>query len=100
MDQYFLILDDGTKTSGISPFEIEPVEGFESLFIFKTETFNIDVLHGLIVGLLVFHAVVSMIMTRMIGGGHWVGGLTHLVGIMWLIAICSIITKYIIVQLL
>ena len=80
--------------------QLDAVEGFESLFIFKTESFNIDVLHALTVGLLVFHAVVSMIMTRMIGGGHLVGGLTHLVGIMWLIAICSIITKYIIVRLL
>jgi flagellar protein FlaJ len=80
--------------------QLDAVEGFESLFIFKTESFNTTVLHGLIVGLLVFHAVVSTIMTRMIGGGHWAGGITHLVGIMWLIAICSVITKYIIVQLL
>jgi flagellar protein FlaJ len=79
---------------------LDPVEGFESLFIFKTETFNTDVLHGMIIGLLVFHTVISTIMTRMIGGGHWVGGITHFVGMMWIIAICSIITKYIIVQLL
>jgi flagellar protein FlaJ len=79
---------------------LDPVEGFESLFIFKTETFNTDVLHGMIIGLLLFHTVISTIMTRMIGGGHWVGGITHFVGMMWIIAICSIITKYIIVQLL
>jgi flagellar protein FlaJ len=80
--------------------EIETVEGFESLFIFQTESFDLNLLHGLIVGLLVFHAVVSTLMTRLIGGGHWVGGLSHLVGIMWIIAVCSIITKYVIVQLL
>jgi flagellar protein FlaJ len=79
---------------------IEPVEGFESLFIFKTESFNTDVLHAMIIGLLLFHTVVSTIMTRMIGGGHWVGGITHMVGMMWIIAICSMITKYIIVRLL
>jgi flagellar protein FlaJ len=80
--------------------QVDPVEGFENIFILKQETFDLDILHGLIVGLLVFHAVVSMVKTRLIGGGHWVGGLTHLVGIMWLIAIFSIVTKYIIVQLL
>jgi flagellar protein FlaJ len=80
--------------------QIEPVEGFESLFIFKTESFDLDILHGLVVGLLIFHAVVSTIMTRMIGGGHWVGGLSHLVGILWVIAVCSIITRYLIVRLL
>jgi flagellar protein FlaJ len=78
---------------------LDPVEGFEALFLFKTASFNVDILHAVVVGLLVFHAVVSTIMTRMIGGGHWVGGLTHLVGIMWVIAICSIVTRYIIVRL-
>ncbi len=78
---------------------IDRVEGFESLFIFRTESFNLDILHGIVVGLLVFHAVVSTVMTRMIGGGHWVGGLTHLVGIMWVIAVCSIVTRYLIVRL-
>lgn len=80
--------------------QMETVEGFESLFIFKTASFNLDFLHALIVGLLVFHAGVSTVMTRMIGGGHWIGGLSHLVGMMWLIAIFSIITKYVIVNLL
>ena len=79
---------------------LEPVEGFESLFIFRTASFDLDILHALVVGLLVFHAVVSTVMTRLIGGGHWVGGLTHLVGIMWVIAVCSIITRYLIVRLL
>lgn len=78
---------------------IDPVEGFESLFLFRTASFNVDILHAIVVGLLVFHAVVSTIMTRMIGGGHWVGGLVHLVGIMWVIAVCSIVTRYVIVRL-
>lgn len=80
--------------------QLDPVQGFESLFIFQPESIDLNVLHALIVGLLVFHALVSMVMTRIIGGGHWVGGITHLVGIMWLIAVFSIITKYIIVRLL
>jgi archaellum biogenesis protein FlaJ (TadC family) len=78
---------------------IEPVEGFESLFLFKTQSFDVNILHGLVVGLLLFHAVVSTAMTRMIGGGHWVGGLSHLVGILWVIAVCSIVTRYMIVRL-
>ena len=80
--------------------QIEPVEGFESLFIYQTATFNIDILHGMVVGLLLFHATVSTIMTRMIGGGHWVGGLSHMVGLLWVIAVCSLVTRYLIVRLL
>ncbi|NIP34117.1 MAG: hypothetical protein GWN18_04160, partial [Thermoplasmata archaeon] len=44
--------------------EIEPIEGFESLFLFQTATFDVDILHGIVVGLLMFHAVVSVVMTR------------------------------------
>ncbi len=80
--------------------QIEPVEGFESLFLFQTATFDVNILHGIVVGLLMFHAVVSVVMTRMIGGGHWVGGLTHLVGLLWVIALASLVTRYLIVQLL
>ncbi len=80
--------------------EIEPIEGFESLFLFQTATFDVDILHGIVVGLLMFHAVVSVVMTRMIGGGHWVGGLSHLVGLLWVIALSSLVTRYLIVQLL
>jgi len=78
---------------------VEPIEGFDFVLLIQNNTFNLQLLSYLIICLLVFHAVVSTAITRIIGGGHWVGGLTHLVGIMWMIAISAIITKYLIVRL-
>ncbi len=78
---------------------VEPIQGFEFILLLQQNTFDLQLLSLLIIFLLVFHAVVSMAITRIIGGGHWVGGLTHLVGIMWMIAISAVITKYLIVRL-
>ncbi len=78
---------------------VEPIQGFEFILLLQQNTFDLQLLSLLIIFLLVFHAIVSMAITRIIGGGHWVGGLTHLVGIMWMIAISAVITKYLIVRL-
>jgi len=78
---------------------VEPIQGFDFVILLQQNTFDLQLLSLLIISLLVFHAVVSMAITRIIGGGHWIGGLTHLVGIMWMIAISAIITKYLIVRL-
>jgi len=41
-----------------------------------------------------------MAITRVIGGGHWVGGFTHLVVIMWVAAIAAVLTQYAVVKIL
>ncbi len=79
--------------------QVDPIEGFEFIILLKQSTFDLELLSFLIICLLVFHTVVSASVTRIIGGGHWAGGLTHLVGIMWVIAISAVITKYLIVRL-
>jgi flagellar protein FlaJ len=80
--------------------QVSPVEGFEFVILLKAETFNIEILNILVVFIILIHAVISMFITRVIGGGHWIGGLTHLVGIMWVAAIASFFTKFAIVGLL
>ncbi len=80
--------------------QVEPIQGFEYITILQAQTFNLDLLNFLVVLIIFIHAVVSMAITRVIGGGHWVGGLTHLVGIMWVAAIASVLTKFAIVNLL
>ena len=76
-----------------------PVQGFDFVILLKQRTFDLGLLSFLVISLLAFHAVVSMTVTRIIGGGNWAGGLTHLVGIMWVIAIAAVVTKYLIVRL-
>lgn len=79
---------------------VEPVQGFEYVILLKAETFNLELLNYLIIFILFVHALIAVAITRVIGGGHWIGGFTHLVGIMWIAAIASVITKYMIVRLL
>ena len=80
--------------------QLHATPGFEYIPFLRAQTFNMTLIHGLVVFVIFTHAVVSMAITRVIGGGHWAGGLTHLVGIMWIAAIASIMTKYAIVRLL
>ena len=80
--------------------QVEPIQGFEYITILQAQTFDLELLNFLVVLIILIHAVVSMAITRVIGGGHWVGGLTHLVGIMWVAAIASVLTKFAIVKLL
>jgi flagellar protein FlaJ len=80
--------------------QVSPVEGFEFVILLKAQTFDLELLNLLVFLIILIHAIVAMAVTRVIGGGHWVGGLTHLVGIMWVAAITSLLTKYAIVGLL
>jgi len=80
--------------------QLHPTPGFEYIPFLRATTFNMTLINGLVVFVLFIHALVSMAITRVIGGGHWVGGLTHLVGIMWIAAVASILTKYAVVRLL
>ena len=80
--------------------QLHPTPGFEYIPFLRASTFNMTLINGLVVFVIFIHALVSMAITRVIGGGHWAGGLTHLVGIMWIAAIASILTKYAIVRML
>jgi flagellar protein FlaJ len=80
--------------------QVSPVEGFEFVILLKAQTFDLELLNILVFLIILIHALVSTAVTRVIGGGHWVGGLTHLVGMMWVAAITSLLTKYAIVGLL
>lgn len=80
--------------------QLHPTPGFEYIPFLRAQTFNMALIQGLVVFVIFVHALVSMAITRVIGGGHWAGGLTHLVGIMWIAAVASILTKYAIVKLL
>ena len=80
--------------------QLHTTPGFEYIPFLRAQTFNMTLISGLVVFVIFIHAVVSMAITRVIGGGHWAGGLTHLVGIMWIAAIASILTKYAVVRLL
>ena len=80
--------------------QVSPVEGFDFVILLKAQTFDLELLNILVFMIILIHAMVSTAVTRVIGGGHWVGGLTHLVGMMWVAAITSLLTKYAIVGLL
>ena len=80
--------------------QVEPIQGFEFVIILNAQTFNLELLNFLVVLVILTHAIVAMAITRVVGGGHLVGGLTHLVGIMWVAAIASVLTKFAIVNLL
>ncbi len=81
-----------------SQVELEP--GYEFITVLRAETFDLGLINALVVFLIAVHASISMAVTRVIGGGHWVGGLTHLVGIMWLAAFAAVVTQIAIVRLL
>ncbi len=79
---------------------VEPIQGFEYVLLLQAQTFDLELLGLLVTLIILIHALVSMSITRVLGGGNWIGGFTHLVGIMWIAAVASILTKYIVVRLL
>jgi flagellar protein FlaJ len=80
--------------------KVELERGYEFITILRAETFDLGLINALVVFLITVHAFISMAVTRVIGGGHWVGGLTHLVGIMWLAAFAAVVTQVAVVRLL
>jgi flagellar protein FlaJ len=80
--------------------QLHPTPGFEYIPFLRAQTFNMTLINGLVVFIILIHALVSMAITRVIGGGHWAGGFTHLVGMMWIAAIAAILTKYAVVRIL
>jgi flagellar protein FlaJ len=79
---------------------VEPIQGFEYVLLLQAQTFDLKLLSLLVTLIILIHALVSMSITRVLGGGNWIGGFTHLVGIMWIAAVASILTKYVVVRLL
>ena len=79
---------------------VEPIQGFEYVLLLQAQTFDLKLLSLLVTLIILIHALVSMSITRVLGGGNWIGGFTHLVGIMWIAAVASILTKYVVIRLL
>lgn len=57
--------------------------GLPALLVIKTEAFDFFMLGVLVAVLILLHALLSSIMTRIISGGHKVGALMHFVGLIW-----------------
>jgi flagellar protein FlaJ len=80
--------------------QLDVERGYEFVTFLRGQTFDLTLINGLVVMIISVHAVVSMAITRVIGGGHWVGGFTHLVVIMWVAAIAAVLTQYAVVKIL
>jgi len=80
--------------------QVDVERGYEFITFLRGQTFDLGLINGLVVMIITVHAVVSMAITRVIGGGHWVGGFTHLVAIMWVAAVASVLTQYAVVKIL
>jgi len=50
--------------------------------------------------ILMFHAVISSIIVKIVDGGRWMSGLVHMVGMLWLAAISGYVSQMVISQLL
>ncbi len=50
--------------------------------------------------ILMFHAVISSIIVKIVDGGRWMSGLVHMVGMLWLAAVSGYVSQIVISQLL
>ncbi len=65
--------------------------GFGLLQALQQPPFDFGVFHLAIFLLLIAHAAITAVMTRVVSGGHPLGGLTHFVGMTWAATITALV---------
>lgn len=73
--------------------EIDLPAGLEDIGVFFYSSYDFRIFSALVVIVIVIHAMISSMMTRVIGGGHKLGAFTHFVGILWIGAIVAWIAE-------
>lgn len=73
--------------------EIELPAGLTDIGVFFYSSYEFSLFSALILVIIVIHALISSMMSRVIGGGHKLGAFTHFVGILWIGAIIAWIAK-------
>ncbi|MFB6105676.1 MAG: archaellar assembly protein FlaJ [Halobacteriaceae archaeon] len=62
--------------------------------LIHTGVYNIPLIEGLLVGVILFNAGLSALMIRNVDGGNPLAGLLHFVGLTWLGAVVAVLTKW------
>jgi flagellar protein FlaJ len=72
---------------------LQSVGGFDLGSLINTEVYNIPLIEFLLVGVVMFSAMLSALMIRTVDGGHKVNTYLHFVALAWIGAVVAILTK-------
>ena len=84
------IVDDMADLYG----DIDIPAGYEDIDVLNPMTFQSWVLTFSIMLLLLIHAIISSIMSRVAGGGHKVGAFLHISALLWIGYIMEIVANW------
>ena len=73
--------------------EFDTSAGFDAGQLIQTEAYNIPLIESLLVGVIVFSALLSAMMIRTVDNGHKINAYMHFVILLWLSALIAIITR-------
>jgi len=80
-------------------FEGVPIlPGFAFLAILHGGNVNISLIKDIIIGVILVHGVITGLVAKATDGGHRYGAVTHFVFTLWIAAVASIVTQYMMLQ--